>query len=146
MKRGILNLAIFAVLLVPANLFAAEKWEKKWMDDGWVRVKNRLMDRADTTWYGQKGVNPSRENWIFYIDSTGKRVYFVFVKGGLIHVGTRSEEGGKICTQWEDLLGGKKLCGRNSLWKKGEMYLTISKIGFEDTRWKMKKGNLENFK
>ncbi len=104
------------------------------------------MDRADTTWYGQQGKNQSRENWILYVDSTGEKIYFSFIKVGLIHIGTRSEgEDGKICVQWKDLLGGKKRCG-NSLWKKGEMYVTVNEYGFENTRWKIEKGNLENFK
>ena len=145
MKWGTPLLVILAVLVASANLFATEEWEQKLMAEGWVKVNRNLKTFADTTWYGQKGVNPIHENFILYIDSTGTMVYFVFLKGGLIHVGTRSEEGGKICVQWEDLLGGKKLCGRTSLWKKGEIYLTISKIGFEFTRWKIKKGNLENF-
>ncbi|MCH7640460.1 MAG: hypothetical protein IH855_13540 [Bacteroidetes bacterium] len=55
MKWGILTLAILAVLVAPANLFATEEWEQKLMDEGWVKLNFRNFperDRVNTTWFG----------------------------------------------------------------------------------------------
>ena len=148
MKWGILKMALVTLFVLPGIVFATEEWERKLMDEGWVRVKQKLMDRADTTWYGQKGLYPSRENMILYIDPSGNKTYFQFLKGSKIHIGVRSKgEGGKICIQYKSFSEGgrQKLCNR-TLWKKGSLYVTVNKFGFKWVLWKIKRGNLENFK
>ena len=148
--RTLISLAVAVFVLgfiFSADLIAEEEWEKKLKADGWVLIKRKLTDLADTTWYGQKSANPSREHWIFYIAPSGEKAYFQFIKDAPIHKSTRSiDENGRICNQWEKLGGGIKRCGRTTLWKKGDLYMTMTKIGSEHNRWKIKKGNLEKFK
>lgn len=149
MKRIFLSFTIISLLFVNGSLVATEDWEKKWMDEGWVRVKydnNKLMKFANTTWYGQVGKNQSYENRIFYIDSSGRKTFwkrreFSSVILGSMEIG----ENGRICFQMESGSGAEKRCNR-TLWEKDGKYMVVSDIGFETGVWIIKKGNLENFK
>ena len=91
MKWGILTLAILAVLVGTANLFATEEWEKKWMDEGWVKINfdnNIFMKFSNTTWYGQVGKHKSLENSIYYIDPSGRKTFFKYKDFSGVRLGT----------------------------------------------------------
>ena len=81
MKWGMLILAIIAFFVAPANLFATEEWEKKLMDEGWVKLDFRNFpekDRVNTTWFGHgksESGNTSYEGLVFYISSDGKKIF-----------------------------------------------------------------------
>lgn len=154
MKWGIQILAIFAVLVVPANLFATEEWEQNLMDESWVKVRQKLMDQANTTWYGTKFRSSKAlcyECWVIYIDPSGINIFMKIIGTSLSDTGIREETKDGICIIWKQGggeswdRGGLKRCGR-TLWKRGNLYMIVSPIGFELTRWTIKKGNLENFK
>lgn len=129
-----------------ADLAAEEEWEKKLMNEGWVKVFQKLMDNADTTWYGQEGSLPSQRSWIYYIDPTGKKVYFQFSKGGMTFTGKREvAKDGTHCIQFKGFFQGKNRCKR-TLWKKGNLYQPVNEYGIPSgTIYAIKKGNLEKF-
>ena len=150
-----LGMAAFVLGFVfSADLVAEEEWEKKLMNEGWEKVRQKLMDQANTTWYGTKfgsGKFLSYEDWVFYIDSSGKNIFMKIIGTSLSDTGIREETRDGICIVWKEG-GGESWdrseltrCGR-TLWKKGNLYMIVSPVGNELTRWTIKKGNLENFK
>ena len=137
-----------------ADLIATETWEKELMDEGWVKVRQKLKDQANTTWYGTKFRSSppflSYEDWVIYIDPSGKNIFMKINGTSLSDTGIREETKDGICILWKQGggeswdRGGLKRCGR-TLWKKGILYMIVSPVGFELTRWTIKNGNLEGF-
>lgn len=138
--------ALFLGFVFSADLDATEPWEQKLMNEGWVMQKEVFLAFADTTWYGRKSKYSDRENRVFYIVSSGKKVFFQLNKGGTIHLGIREKFGAdSYCTRFEFEAGGRERCYR-TVWKKGNVYLIASFKGYVMGEYAVKKGNVENFK
>ena len=147
--------AFVSGFIFSADLVATETWEKTLMDEGWVKVRQKLMDQANTTWYGTKFRSSppflSYEDWVIHIDPSGKNIFMKIIGTSLSDTGIREETKDGICVVWKEgggespARGELKRCGR-TLWKKGNLYMFVSPLGYELTRWTIKKGNLENFK
>jgi len=144
MKWGILILAIFVFHAGSGKLFATEEWERKLMEDGWVKVEENFLTFANTTWYGQMGKRENYEFRVFYIDPSGKKAFFQFFKGAKTYIGNRDVRmDGVFCVLFKSF-HFEKQCNR-TMWKKGTVFMRVSGTGEEIGVWKIKKGNLENF-
>ena len=149
MKWGIPILVILALLVAPANLFATEEWEQKLMDEGWENVT--LENWADTTWYGQiMDVRRKDYDFIRYIFQDGKN-WIIMNKT----IGSKStarklrwelKEDGKICSVIvdRDKPAYGPICGK-TIWKKKNSYIIVTPLGTVLSKWRIEKGNLENF-
>ena len=120
--------AFVLVFIFSADLPATEEWERELMDDGWIRVKEKLTDYADTTWYGQKGKQQNYEYRINYIDPSGKKTFYVHFKGAQeVHLGIREDKNdGTICIRIKSF-HSEMQCNR-TLWKKGDIQRKIGQM------------------
>ena len=142
--------AIFAVLVAPANSFAAEEWEKKLMDEGWVKLNFRNFpegDRVNTTWFSLQSGNINYERVILFISSNGKEVFLK--TQNFTDRGTREVTKDRICYTWDTAQARQRKCSPRdwTLWKKGNVTMVVSSgFGNEVGKYIIKKGNPENFK
>ena len=143
MKLRILNLAIVTLLFIPGGVLATEDWEKKWKDQGWVKIHLKLGVNTNVTLYGINGREKS--SWIQYIHPDGKKASFQFFKGATVHILNRTyKSDGRVCNSNKVFWGDKEAC--RTLWKKGDLYMSVTDIGIENWVFTIKKGNPENIK
>ena len=144
MNLRIQFLAIVALVFFSGGVFATEDWEKKLMDQGWVKLNLKELDNLkNTTWYGIKGKSTS--NRVLYINPKGKKVFFQYKKGSKTYIIDREVKSeGKVCSRSKDFWGGKEVC--RTVWKKDDLRQIVSEIGYVMGEYTIKKGNLENFK
>jgi len=151
MKSGILILAILAILVSPANLFATEDWEKELLNDGWVRVEKYLQELSDTTWYGLKSKYTDQKGFIRYIHPDGLKISELVQNSTYRNYGIVKIKKGQLCINWK-IHYSEIPCF--TIWKKEKVYMIISPYGIEGsyfyggkpTTWMVKKGNLKSFK
>ena len=149
MKLRILNLAIIALLALSTSALAAEAWEKKLMDQGWVKIHEKPGDSSDITRYGAKHRSnsgwESKSIWIQYVHPDGKNISFQFIKGGKILILTRDmKTDGTICLRNKYFWGDKENC--RTLWKNGDLRMSVKENGTVSWVFTIKKGNQENIK
>lgn len=122
--------AIVLGFVFSVDLAATEAWEQKLMNEGWVKQKGVFLAFADTTFYGQQSKYHDRENFTFYIDPSGKKIFLQLSKGGKIYIGSREEDGKDAwCLQFTIFNNGEKRCNRTA-WKKDNKILYASDKGY----------------
>ena len=141
---SLLMATIVLGFICSTDLVAEQDWEKYLNTKGWVKVKNSLMELADTTWYSlEKSGDGARKDWVFYIGTDGTKVFFKGTQYEPAQTGARREsEDGLICVKWKAVDEGLEKC--NTLWKKGDVFREYNQTGMgAGPGWKIKQGNVE---
>ena len=140
MNLRILNLAIVALLALPGSVLAVEDWEKKLMDEGWIKLTtDDLMAFTNITHY----LVSENDKKIAYIDLTGKKGISKSIIENYTTRLLREIRDDMECFKLPDF-GSYWIC--YSVWKRGSAYKSVHENGLNQYELSIKNGNVENFK